>query len=211
MNLCRLLLIVPFLLSLPALSAQLTLSLKDAENKPVKDVVAALIPVVPEEYSAVPPAEMDQREKMFVPKVLAIRVNTLVRFPNSDDIRHHVYSFSPAKKFELRLYHGSTAEPVLFDKPGTVVLGCNIHDTMVAYIYVVETNYFAVSDEQGVLHINAPKGGYQLQVQHPNLTDAYSEAGFVLDDVSEQKKTILLEKLSPPPSTEPVDEFSSLF
>lgn len=211
MNLCRLLLIVPFLLSLPALSAQLTLSLKDAENNPVKDVVAALISAVPEEYSAVPPAEMDQREKMFVPKVLAIRVNTLVRFPNSDDIRHHVYSFSPAKKFELRLYHGSTAEPVLFDKPGTVVLGCNIHDTMVAYIYVVETNYFAVSDEQGVLHINAPKGSYQLQIQHPNLTDTYSEAGFVLDDVSEQKKTILLEKLSPPPSTEPVDEFSSLF
>lgn len=211
MNLFRLLLSFCLLISFPALSAQLTLVLQDAENKPVKDVVAALIPAVPEALAEAPPAEMDQRQKMFMPHVLAIRVNTLVRFPNSDDIRHHVYSFSPAKKFELRLYHGSTAEPVLFDKPGTVVLGCNIHDSMVAYIYVVETNYFAVSDEQGKLQINVPGGSYQLQIQHPNLPEAYSEAGFVITNELNQEKIITLKKLSPPPSPEPVDEFSSLF
>ena len=161
MNVFRLVLFVSLLISFPALATQLTLVLKDTENKPVKDVVAALVPAVSEELAGTPPAEMDQREKMFMPHVLAIKVNTLVRFPNSDDIRHHVYSFSPAKKFELRLYHGSTAEPVLFDKPGTVVLGCNIHDSMVAYIYVLETNYFAVSDEQGKLQINAPGGRTQ--------------------------------------------------
>lgn len=211
MNVFRLVLFVSLLISFPAFAAQLTLVLKDKENKPVKDVVAALVPAVSEELAGTPPAEMDQREKMFMPHVLAIKVNTLVRFPNSDDIRHHVYSFSPAKKFELRLYHGSTAEPVLFDKPGTVVLGCNIHDSMVAYIYVLETNYFAVSDEQGKLQINAPGGRYQLQIQHPHLPEMYSEPEFVLTDEPNQEKVIALEQLTPPASTEPVDEFSTLF
>ena len=211
MNVFRLVLFVSLLISFPALATQLTLVLKDTENKPVKDVVAALVPAVSEELAGTPPAEMDQREKMFMPHVLAIKVNTLVRFPNSDDIRHHVYSFSPAKKFELRLYHGSTAEPVLFDKPGTVVLGCNIHDSMVAYIYVLETNYFAVSDEQGKLQINAPGGRYQLKIQHPHLPEMYSEPEFVLTDEPNQEKVIALEKLTLPASTEPVDEFSTLF
>lgn len=211
MKFCRFILFSSLWISLPGFSAQLTLSIQDADKNPVKDAVAALISTTPVDFSTVPPAEMDQRDKMFVPKVLAIRVNTLVRFPNSDNIRHHVYSFSPAKKFELRLYHGSTAEPVLFDKPGTVVLGCNIHDSMVAYIYVLETNYFAVSDPQGNLHINAPEGSYQLQIQHPYLNDVHVEENLILNGEVEHKKTITLDKLLPPASAEPDDEFSSLF
>lgn len=154
---------------------------------------------------------MDQRQKMFVPGVLAIRVNTLVRFPNSDDIRHHVYSFSPAKKFELRLYHGMTAEPVLFDKPGTVVLGCNIHDSMVAYIYVVETEYFAVADEQGKIRINAPDGNYQLQVYHPRMNGIYPEESLVLVAAQPTSKKITLDNLTVTNTAKPKDEFSDLF
>ncbi len=119
---------------------------------------------------------MDQQHKMFVPGVLAVRVNTMVSFPNGDNIRHQVYSFSPAKRFELRLYHGMTAQPVLFDQVGQVVLGCNIHDSMVGYIYVVDTEYFSVSNETGSAHIKAvPAGKYSLQIQHPKLAKPYPE------------------------------------
>ena len=78
-----------------------------------------------------------------------MRSGTSVAFPNSDNIRHHVYSFSLAKRFELRLYQGTQSAPVVFDSPGVVVLGCNIHDWMVGYIYVTDDSRFAVSDEHG--------------------------------------------------------------
>lgn len=198
------------LLAMPALSAQLSLSVTTSEGRAVENAVAALVPSHAVDYSAVPSAIMDQHENMFVPGVLAIRVNTQVRFPNSDDIRHHVYSFSPAKKFELRLYHGMTAEPILFDKPGTVVLGCNIHDSMVAYIYVVETEFFAVSDGQGEITINAPAGKYQLQIYHPQMDGNYPESDIVLNDESAQKKIILGNLLSSK-TDETADEFSDLF
>jgi plastocyanin len=198
------------LLSVPALSAQLFLTVTNQHGEVISKAVAALVPTQATDFTAVPPAIMDQRDNMFVPSVLAIRVNTLVRFPNSDDVRHHVYSFSPAKKFELRLYHGMTAEPVLFDQPGTVVLGCNIHDSMVAYIYVVETDFFALSDKQGNIQLNAPAGEYQLQMYHPQMQENFPASRIVLGDTTKQQ-TIVLNNLSPPTATEPTDEFSDLF
>jgi hypothetical protein len=83
-----------------------------------------------------------------------------------------VYSFSPAKKFELRLYKGTPAAPVVFDQPGLVTLGCNIHDWMVAYVDVVATPYFAQADEAGRVALAAlPSGTYRLEVWHPRLGD----------------------------------------
>ena len=119
---------------------------------------------------------MDQRNRQFEPHVLAVRQNTKVRFPNSDDIRHHVYSFSPAKTFELRLYHGTQADPVLFDKPGRVVLGCNIHDAMLGYIYVLKTRWFGVTGSDGVVTLQEiPSGSYRLQLRHPLGTEPLTE------------------------------------
>ena len=207
----QLLLVVVLLMSPPGISAQLELSVEDDKGNPLKDAVAALVPQQKIDYTAVPTAIMDQRQNMFVPGVLAIRVNTQVRFPNSDDVRHHVYSFSPAKKFELRLYHGMTAEPVLFDKPGTVVLGCNIHDSMVAYIYVVETEYFAVADAQGKISIVAPAGKYQLQVYHPQMSGNFPESTITLDDSQTVNSKITVNNLSAAKTAETVDEFSNLF
>jgi len=197
--------------ALPAWSAQLELKLVDAQGKALKDAVVALVNNQKPVYTELPPVIMDQRQKMFVPKVLAIRVNTQVRFPNSDDIRHHVYSFSPAKKFELRLYHGLTAEPVLFDKPGTVVLGCNIHDSMVAYIYVLETDFFAVADEQGNIKINAPIGAYQLQIYHPQMQGIYPESTITLEESPAPVRTITIDNIAEVTTTKPADEFSNLF
>lgn len=115
---------------------------------------------------------MDQRSLQFAPTVLAVRSGTSVHFPNSDNVRHQVYSFSPAKRFELRLYQGTPSEPVLFDKPGLVVLGCNIHDWMLGYIYVTDDPWFAVSDDSGKLKIdNLPAGTYQATLWHPQLAN----------------------------------------
>ena len=206
-----LLFVVALLMSQSGISAQLELSVVDDKGNPLKDAVAELVPAQKIDYAAVPTAIMDQRQNMFVPGVLAIRVNTQVRFPNSDDVRHHVYSFSPAKKFELRLYHGMTAEPVLFDKPGTVVLGCNIHDSMVAYIYVVGTEYFAVADAQGKISLVAPAGKYQLQVYHPQMSGNFPESTITLDDSQTVNNKITVNNLSAAKTAETADEFSNLF
>jgi hypothetical protein len=102
--------------------------------------------------------------------VTAVQVDTAVIFPNSDNIRHHVYSFSPAKKFELPLYSGVPAEPVVFDKVGFITLGCNIHDWMIAYIAVLPTPYFQVTRQDGRAVLkDLPAGQYTVQVWHPAL------------------------------------------
>jgi plastocyanin len=112
-------------------------------------------------------AVMDQVNKTFVPAVLPIVVGTEVRFPNHDQIHHHVYSFSRTKSFELPLYKGEEAPPVLFDKAGAVKIGCNIHDWMSGVILVLPTPYFAITDETGrfVLQDLSP-GTYPLASWH---------------------------------------------
>jgi plastocyanin len=170
-NLLMYVLLASVLTSGSATAASFSMTATDAAGKPVIGVVAALVPDPKPAFTEKAKAIMDQRNKQFTPGVLAVRTNTLVYFPNSDDVRHQVYSFSPAKRFELRLYHGRTAEPVLFDRPGQVILGCNIHDSMVAYIYVVDSEYFAVANDQGQLNIaNIPAGNYSLEVYQPKLS-----------------------------------------
>ncbi|HST30310.1 MAG TPA: methylamine utilization protein, partial [Chthoniobacterales bacterium] len=113
---------------------------------------------------------IDQRDKQFVPYVTAVQVGTSIIFPNSDNIRHHVYSFSPAKKFELPLYSGVPARPVVFDKTGFVTLGCNIHDWMIAYVAVLPTPHFQVTGSEGRATLkNLSPGQYTVQVWHPSL------------------------------------------
>jgi plastocyanin len=114
-------------------------------------------------------AAIDQVNKHFVPRVTILRTGTAVTFPNSDKIRHQVYSFSPAKSFDLKLYAGSPKEEVIFDKPGLVILGCNIHDTMVGFVAVVDSPYFGKVPASGAIALDLPAGHYTLKVWHPNL------------------------------------------
>jgi plastocyanin len=143
----------------------------DQSGKAVVDAVVTLTPVGGPPPALRPtPAVMDQVNKEFVPAVLPVVVGTPVSFPNRDNIRHHVYSFSPAKKFELPLYMGTPSAPVVFDKPGPVALGCNIHDWMVAYVYVVATPYFAKTGADGHARVEGlPAGPYEAKVWHPRL------------------------------------------
>ncbi len=148
---------------------------KDHKGKVVSDAVVLAIPADPRNaLHARPTADaVDQVDKQFVPYVKPIFVGSTVRFPNSDRIRHQVYSFSPAKKFELPLYAGTDAPPVVFDKPGVVVLGCNIHDWMIGYIYVSETPFFTMTGPLGTAVINdMPAGEYTVRIWHPSMDHA---------------------------------------
>jgi len=133
-----------------AQNAQISARVTDAQGKPVADAVVVAVPSDGNvKLPARPPQDVvDQVDKEFVPKVQAILVGTAVTFPNRDSVRHQVYSFSPARRFELPLYTG-VPQAVTFDKPGVVVLGCNIHDWMVGYIYVSESPYFAKTNAEG--------------------------------------------------------------
>ncbi|MCU6434045.1 methylamine utilization protein [Undibacterium sp. Jales W-56] len=112
-------------------------------------------------------AEIQQKDKKFMPLVTVVQTGTAINFPNNDTVRHHAYSFSPAKSFELKLYAGKPEAPILFDKSGTIVVGCNIHDQMLAYIQVVDTPYFAKTDANGKASIlSIPNGKYTLKTWH---------------------------------------------
>ena len=158
--------------ALPGRAAELRVLVKDHHGKLIEDAVVLATPSDPKvaQRAKPPPDAVDQVDKQFVPYVKAVFLGSKVRFPNSDHIRHQVYSFSPAKKFELPLYAGTDAPPVVFDKPGVVVLGCNIHDWMVGYIYVSETPFFAKTEAAGKATIDdLPPGEYTVRVWHPSM------------------------------------------
>jgi plastocyanin len=165
--------------SAPAAGGTLGVVVRNGDGDPVPDAVVYALPLDAQGApAAIPqPAKIDQVDKEFVPNVSVVRVGTRVQFPNKDQIRHHVYSFSEAKSFEIPLYEGIPAEPILFDKPGPVVLGCNIHDWMRAYVFVVETPHFALTGADGRTSLEAPAGEYQVHVWHPALEGDPAQQG----------------------------------
>ena len=113
---------------------------------------------------------MEQADKRFTRRVTVVTPGTAVRFPNRDKVRHHVYSFSPVKTFEIKLYIGTPANPVVFERSGIAVLGCNIHDTMAAWVVVADTPYHGRSGADGRVQIDdVPPGSYRLRSWHPAL------------------------------------------
>jgi plastocyanin len=156
-----------------AQSGSLAIIVTTTDARPVAD---AVIVAVPHDAAAMTNAkpraeELEQVDKEFVPKVKPVFVGSTVAFPNRDSVRHHVYSFSPAKRFELPLYAGMPAQPVLFDKPGVVVLGCNIHDWMIGYVYVSESPWFAKTGADGTAVIpEMPARAYTVRVWHSQLS-----------------------------------------
>ncbi len=157
--------------AVPAGAATVDVQALSSDGKPLVDAVLFL--ESREAKAASKPlqgVEVEQVQRRFSKRVTVLPVGSELRFPNRDTVRHHVYSFSPAKTFELKLYTGTPANPVLFDKPGVAVLGCNIHDNMVAWVVVVETPYHAVADAQGTVRLdNVPPGSYRLRSWHPAL------------------------------------------
>jgi plastocyanin len=161
-------------LSPAAWAASVVVEVRDAQGAALADAVVSAVPLdgkpgVVRGGRAV----MDQKDKTFVPHVLAVEVGTSVKFPNSDDIQHSVYSFSPAKPFQLPLYKGTPSEPIVFAEPGVVTLGCNIHDKMNGYIVVLDTPYFEKTESTGRAELrNLPDGKYTINVWQPEMKEA---------------------------------------
>jgi plastocyanin len=154
-----------------AQAASLQVTVSDDKGRPVPHAVVFL--ESPEAARVAKPlagVEMAQKDKTFVPDTLVVTRGTSVQFPNRDTVRHHVYSFSPTKRFELKLYIGTPASPVVFDQAGVAVLGCNIHDEMIGWIAVVDTPYFGSTGANGQIHLrDVPEGNYRLRVWHNGL------------------------------------------
>jgi len=160
--------------SLPALAASRQVLVLDADGAPVPDV-AVFVDQPAGASSAAPgqTATMDQVDTRFVPHILVIQKGTLVEFPNSDVVAHHVYSFSKPNNFVLPLYKGDAYKPIRFDYPGIVILGCNIHDGMLGYIVVVESEIFGVTDEAGqvTLELDDTSTESVVKIWSPRIRD----------------------------------------
>jgi plastocyanin len=152
-------------------AASLLVSVKGDDGENVADAVVEAVPIDGGGALAqAATAKIDQIDKEYVPYLTALQMGTKVNFPNLDNIRHHVYSFSKAKTFEIPLYRRTPPAPILFDKPGPVTLGCNIHDWMRAYVFVSETPYFGVTALDGSVTLrDLPAGDYDIRVWHPRL------------------------------------------
>lgn len=177
-------------LGLSAHAAEVTLTVTDAAGRPVTDAVVAFYDKKTPAISPAP-GKIVQKNKMFNPKVTVIQTGTKVNFPNEDTVRHHVYSFSPAKKFELKLYSGVPTDPVLFDQAGLVTLGCNIHDSMVGYIYVVDTPFFVKTDDQGKAMIKLSDGQYSYQAWLPGQNKPGTEQKVNIEGAATELKIAL--------------------
>jgi plastocyanin len=162
-------------LALPVRAAELSVTVSAADGTPLEGAVVLAEPAAAAARARAAPgakAIMDQRNLMFVPDVLIVQAGTAVDFPNSDQVRHQVYSFSGAKNFQLALYAGKAPAPVLFDKTGLVTLGCNIHDSMLGYIIVTDSPWYGRTGNDGTLRLRelAP-GEYRLTLWHPLIDE----------------------------------------
>lgn len=194
---------VLFAAALPVCAEGITVTVHDRDGEPVADVAVYVeaaggtgTPADPETR-----AVMDQVDKRFVPHVLVVQTGTLVEFPNSDTIAHHVYSFSHPNQFKLPMYKGNAHAPVRFEEDGVVVLGCNIHDSMLAYIAVVDTPVFGKTGPDGTVRLEGEiRDGDRISIWSPRLRDDESRLSVLVDDArGDAALAFRLEKSLRPP------------
>ena len=182
-------------------AASITLDIIDQHGQPLPDTVVELLVQNPAEESAnLPKLVMDQVDKRFAPTLLIARKGQQVNFPNSDNIRHHVYSFSKAKPFQLKLYSGQPDEPIEFENEGVVVLGCNIHDSMVGYIYVANSSRVYQSDTKGQIALDDVFLPTELTLWHAAQTIPLEvRAPLTLTKSTPASLTVVINTQSPKP------------
>ena len=159
---------------LASAASALSVTVVNAAGVPLEGAVIIAAPAVSApKASPGQKAVMDQRNLMFVPDVLVVQTGTAVDFPNSDQVRHQVYSFSGAKTFQLALYAGRAHAPVVLDRAGLVTLGCNIHDSMLGYIYVTDSPWYGRTGPDGTLQLHdLASGEYTVQIWHGLLDES---------------------------------------
>ncbi|MDZ4364260.1 methylamine utilization protein [Brevundimonas sp.] len=166
-------------LATTARAGDLTVSVRDAAGRPVRDAVVTVhpasgIPAEPIRFAW--PLRMTQQDIQFDPYVLVVPVGGTVSFPNLDRVRHQVYSFSRGNRFELELYGRDETRSHTFRTAGVAALGCNIHDQMLAYIRVVDTPWAMKTPVSGdVVLRGVPAGAATLKIWHPRLAGRGNE------------------------------------
>lgn len=175
-------------------AAEVSVAVRDAKGEGVPDAVIALYALDGAAAVSAPAGavEIAQKDQEYVPLVTVVRAGTEVVFPNQDDIQHHIYSLSKAKRFEKPLYAPGAHESVVFDQPGIVTLGCNIHDWMIAYVVVLPTPFFAKTDARGTAHLAVPPGRYRVEIWHPRLAAAETRELVVGDGATPLNYTLKL-------------------
>ena len=151
-------------------AATVTIDVRGPDGQPLTDAVVVVD--VPGAGRATPrgPYVMEQKAIAFQPHVLVVPVGASVTLPNRDTVRHHVYSFSKAKKFDLKLYGKEDQRSIVFDKPGVVALGCNIHDTMSGFIFVTTSPFADKTDARGRVQLaDVPAGTATISVWSPSI------------------------------------------
>src|ERR1700738_1345580 len=168
----RLTLLGSLLKAASALAATIVVAVQASDGRPLAGAVLTIHTLTGPNHPGAPvSAVMDQVDRAFVPDLLVIPAGSTVEFPNSDSVNHKIYSFSAAKKFQLPLYRGKRYPPVRFDQVGFVTLGCNIHDSMLAYVVVTDAPYFGRTDSTGTWSVEVPRGTYRVTVWHPRMRE----------------------------------------
>ena len=190
-----------FLTAAAAHAADLTVVVRTADGQPVRDaVVTVKAPGGAGPVTFPWPYAVAQKDIRFNPFVLIVPVGAEVAFPNQDAVRHHVYSFSPVKKFELKLYGREEARTVRFDKPGIVPLGCNIHDRMLAYVVVVDTPFAAKTGPDGTAVLKGlPALAGSAVVWHPFMIAPKNQQTVPVSASGRQAVTVALRPAPPQP------------
>jgi plastocyanin len=191
----------------PAHGATLVIHVLTADGHALVGAVVTAQPLEAPPHHAPPQhALMDQVNRAFEPDLLVIPVGSTIEFPNSDSVSHQIYSFSPAKRFQLPLYRGKPYPPVPFDTAGIVTLGCNIHDQMLAYVLVTDAPYFGRTDGSGAWSAEVTHGHYKVTLWHPRIRDegAELERQLTVGDTDRAELTLRLAKpLQPAPLEHP--------
>jgi len=189
--------------TLQARGATLLIHVQTADGRALPGAVVTARPVEgPVPKPAPVHAVMDQVDRAFAPDLLVIPVGSTVQFPNSDSVSHQIYSFSPAKRFQLPLYHGKPYPPVHFEQTGVVTLGCNIHDQMLGYLLVTDAPYFGRTDATGAWSADLPRGRYRVTLWHPRQRENEADPGreLAVGDAEHAELTLRLSKpLQPAP------------
>lgn len=161
---------------------------------PVEDAAVVLEPLAGNAPRVRRRATIEQRDREFSPYLTIIERGAAVNFPNHDPFKHHVYSFSPPNVFEIKLYADKPAKPIVFDKSGHVVLGCNIHDWMEAHVLVVDTPWFAKTGANGAARIGrVPAGAYRLRLWHPRQQAAVADTSIELEGTGTRRVELTLD------------------
>ncbi|ASG66097.1 plastocyanin [Idiomarina piscisalsi] len=194
---------------------ELTLTIVDEKGSPLPNAVIIVdnAYVTDKAKLKVENKIIDQVDRQFTPFMTVIKAGSEVTFPNSDNIRHHVYSFSKPKPFELKLYANEEKPTLSFNKPGLVTLGCNIHDQMIAHIVITEDETAWITGENGkvTLELNtAVESLLSARIWHPLMSsDLTSAKDVTLDKVN--GKTLMLDVVKEQADKEPKSRLEQRF